>query len=113
MAAKKYAYVNHEMLVWARSTTPFETTKDVQEKTNIAASKIDAWETGEEYPSITEAKKLANLYKLPFPPSSCLLCQKKNRDLIRIEEQEREQYIVKPAMSFGLKLEGLLETEKK
>ena len=66
MAAKKYAYVNHEMLVWARSTTPFETTKDVQEKTNIAASKIDAWETGEEYPSITEAKKLANLYKLPF-----------------------------------------------
>lgn len=66
MAAKKYAYVNHEMLVWARSTTPFETTIDVQEKTKIASSKIDAWEKGDEYPSITEAKKLANLYKLPF-----------------------------------------------
>ena len=62
MAAKKYAYVNHEMLVWARSTTPFETTMEVQEMTKIASSKIDAWEKGEDYPSITEAKKLANLY---------------------------------------------------
>lgn len=66
MAEKKYAYVNHEMLIWARSTTPFETTTDVQEKINIASSKIDSWERGEDYPSITEAKKLANLYKLPF-----------------------------------------------
>ncbi len=66
MAAKKYAYVNHKMLAWARSTTPFETTMDVQEMTKIASSKIDAWEKGDDYPSITEAKKLANLYKLPF-----------------------------------------------
>ena len=66
MAAKKYAYINSKMLVWARSNTPFETTIDVQEKTKIDSSKIDAWERGEDYPSITEAKKLANLYKLPF-----------------------------------------------
>ena len=66
MAAKKYAYINYKMLVWARSTTPFETTTDVQEKVNIDSSKIDSWEKGEDYPSITEAKKLANLYKLPF-----------------------------------------------
>lgn len=66
MANKKIAYINNEMLVWARSTTPFRTTVDVQEKTKIASSKIDAWEKGDDYPSITEAKKLANLYKLPF-----------------------------------------------
>ena len=27
---------------------------------------IDKWESGEELPSITEAKKLASLYKVPF-----------------------------------------------
>ena len=29
MGAKKYAYVNYKMLVWARSETPFGTTSDV------------------------------------------------------------------------------------
>ena len=66
MSKKNYAYVNNEMLVWARSTTPFSTTIDVQEKLHMASSKIDAWENGEDYPSIAEAKKLAKLYKLPF-----------------------------------------------
>ena len=77
MSTKKYAYINNEILSWARSTTPFSSTRDVQERTNIDASLIDAWEKGEDYPSITEAKKLANLYKMPFatfflatPPSS-------------------------------------------
>lgn len=54
------------MLVWARRNTPFETTSDVQFYTNIDSSRIDKWESGEELPSITEAKKLAKLYKLPF-----------------------------------------------
>lgn len=66
MGKKNYAYINKELLVWARSTTPFETTIDVQERVKIDASKIDAWESGEDLPSITEAKKLAALYKIPF-----------------------------------------------
>ncbi len=66
MPKKNYAYVNNEMLVWARSTTPFHTTIDVQARTHINASKLNAWESGDDYPSITEAKKLAKLYKIPF-----------------------------------------------
>lgn len=66
MGEKKKAYINHEMLIWARSNTPFESTIDVQKRLKIDASKIDKWENGEEYPSITDAKKLASLYKMPF-----------------------------------------------
>lgn len=67
MGVKKYAYINHEMLVWARSETPFATTTDVASHLNgFKSNLIDKWECGEELPSITEAKKLANLYKVPF-----------------------------------------------
>lgn len=67
MGTKKYAYVNHQMLVWARSETPFATTSDVAEHiSGFKSELIDKWENGEELPSITEAKKLANLYKVPF-----------------------------------------------
>lgn len=66
MAKKNYAYVNNNMLVWARSNTPFETTIDVQSMVKIDAAKIDEWERGTEFPSISEAKKLAKLYKVPF-----------------------------------------------
>lgn len=67
MGAKKYAYVNYKMLVWARSETPFDTTSDVANHiSGFRSEVIDKWERGEELPSITEAKKLANLYKVPF-----------------------------------------------
>lgn len=67
MGAKKYAYVNYKMLVWARSETPFGTTSDVANHiSGFRSEVIDKWERGEELPSITEAKKLANLYKVPF-----------------------------------------------
>ena len=55
------------MLVWARSETPFNTTESVELVfPTISSHKLDAWENGEDYPSITEAKKLAAIYKLPF-----------------------------------------------
>ena len=67
MSRKKYAYINPKMLEWARSETPFKTTKDVESHfPRIKADTLDKWEKGEEYPSITEAKKLAAIYKLPF-----------------------------------------------
>ena len=67
MGRKNYAYVNPEILVWARSETPFRTTEAVEEAfPAITATALNAWENGEDYPSITEAKKLASIYKLPF-----------------------------------------------
>lgn len=67
MGRKNYAFVNPQMLVWARSETPFETLESVEEiSPSITAKNLEAWEKGDDYPSITEAKKLASLYKLPF-----------------------------------------------
>ena len=67
MGRKNYAYINPEMLVWARSETPFRTPEAVEEAfPAITAKNLNAWENGEDYPSITEAKRLAAIYKLPF-----------------------------------------------
>lgn len=67
MGRKNYAYINPQMLVWARSETPFKTTEALElEFPSITSMDLDAWEKGEAFPSITEAKKLASIYKLPF-----------------------------------------------
>jgi Zn-dependent peptidase ImmA (M78 family)/DNA-binding XRE family transcriptional regulator len=67
MAAKKYAYINKEMLVWARSKTPFSELSDIEEKIKgISPEKLASWENGEDLPSIREAKELAKLYRVPL-----------------------------------------------
>ena len=67
MGKKNYAYVNKDMLVWARSITPFVSVEDVElYKKSIKAEKLILWERGDELPSITEAKALASLYRVPF-----------------------------------------------
>lgn len=67
MGKKKIAYINKDMLIWARGTTPFTSPEDVESRfNNISAEKLRKWENGEELPSITEAKELASKYKLPF-----------------------------------------------
>lgn len=61
------AYINPTMLKWAREQTPFKTVDDVSKrKTTIDSGKLAAWEAGILSPSITAAKELAKLYKLPF-----------------------------------------------
>lgn len=68
MAKKNYAYINKDMLIWARGETPFATTSDVEaQQKGIKAEKLELWERGEELPSITEAKKLASFF-LSAPP---------------------------------------------
>ena len=67
MAKKNYAYINKDMLIWARGETPFATTSEVAaQQKGIDAEKLEKWEKGEELPSVTEAKKLAAMYKVPF-----------------------------------------------
>ncbi len=67
MPAKNYAYINKDMLIWARNETPFSAAEDVEMRVSgISASKLTAWETGPDLPSITEAKKLASVYKVPL-----------------------------------------------
>lgn len=61
------AYINPAMLKWGREQTPFKTVDDVEKhKPSIKAEKLAAREAGTELPSLTAAKELAVLYKLPF-----------------------------------------------
>lgn len=67
MSAKNIAYVNKDMLVWARGETPFHSPLDVEQNIKgISASKLQEWESGADFPSINEAKKLASAYKVPL-----------------------------------------------
>ena len=67
MGKKNIAYINPNMLKWARSETPFTTSEMLEQSfPKISAQKVNAWEEGNDYPSVTEAKKLASIYKLPF-----------------------------------------------
>lgn len=67
MAAKNYAYINKEMLLWARGETPFSAPEEAAVYlSGISAEQLTSWENGADLPSITEAKKLATLYKVPL-----------------------------------------------
>ena len=86
MSKKNYAYVNSEMLIWARSETPFTTVELVElASPTITAAKLNAWENGEDFPSVTEAKKLANLYKLPF--AAFFLSEKPSKKIKRYTDR--------------------------
>ncbi len=105
MGAKKYAYVNYKMLVWARSETPFGTTSDVANHiSGFRSEVIDKWERGEELPSITEAKKLANLYKVPFATFYLSNPPEKKQKLIPIVGHTMILFIEKQVIHCGLKL---------
>ncbi len=57
MGTKNIAYINKEMLVWARSQTPFDVTEKIElEFPTMSAKKVDDWESGIDFPSVTEAK---------------------------------------------------------
>lgn len=67
MGSKKYAFINKEMLIWARKETPFSTCDEVSRHiSGISVVDLAKWENGDELPSVTEAKKLATLYRVPF-----------------------------------------------
>lgn len=66
MGAKNFAYINCEMLKWAREQTPIELEDIPIRIKSMKSEQVEKWEKGIEKPSITEAKKLANLYDIPF-----------------------------------------------
>ncbi len=68
MGKKNLAFINKDMLVWARGETPFALSPDQLSMRfpRISPEKLSKWESGEELPSIREAKDLAKIYKLPF-----------------------------------------------
>ena len=66
MGNKNYAYINCEMLKWARERTPIKIDEIPIRVKEFTGEQIESWEKGIEYPSINQAKKLCNLYDIPF-----------------------------------------------
>ena len=97
MAKKNLALINKDMLIWARSETPFASSIDqlTLRFPRISGEKLRKWKAGEELPSIREAKDLAKIYKLPF---ACFFFPKyhpKNRSAIQIAGLPSELIMVK------------------
>lgn len=65
MGSENTAFVNTELLVWARELAGMPT-EYVASKLKFKQEKINEWEVGTSYPTINQAKKLASFYKIPF-----------------------------------------------
>jgi len=65
MAERTKALVEKELLQWARKTAslPLE---DAARVAHVPLEKLEAWENGDDSPSIPELKKLATAYKRPL-----------------------------------------------
>ena len=54
------------MLKWARERTPIKIEEIPLRMKEFSNEQIENWENGTEYPSVNQAKKLCNLYDIPF-----------------------------------------------
>lgn len=66
MGNKNYAYINCKMLKLARERTPIKIEEIPLRMNEFSSEQIENWENGTEYPSVNQAKKLCNLYDIPF-----------------------------------------------
>lgn len=65
MAKSIPAIVTPEVLKWARELDKISEF-EIAEKIKVDVAKIRNWEAGDEYPSLTQAKKLAKQYRVSF-----------------------------------------------
>jgi Zn-dependent peptidase ImmA (M78 family) len=66
MGKKNYAYINYKILKWARDKSPISLEDIPIRIKDISSEDVEKWEKGVDFPSINEAKELANLYDVPF-----------------------------------------------
>lgn len=65
MAKSIPALVTPEVLVWARELDAISV-DEIASKMKIPPQKIEEWEDGTSYPTLTQAKELARQYRVPF-----------------------------------------------
>ncbi|MGA2478936.1 MAG: XRE family transcriptional regulator [Spirochaetia bacterium] len=65
MAAHVEALVNADVLAWARLKAGLSP-EEAARRTAVAASKLISWEQATERPTITQARKLASVYRRPL-----------------------------------------------
>lgn len=65
MASRTSAFVNHEILAWARSEAGY-TVDQAADAIGMPAAKLAAWEKNEAQPTLRQAEALAKVYDLSF-----------------------------------------------
>ncbi len=65
MAKPQLAYVTPKLLTWARNSAKYKL-GDAAKKIGVEPDVLRAWESGDSYPTIGQATKLAALYKRPL-----------------------------------------------
>lgn len=65
MAKSIPAIVTPEVLQWARGLDRISV-DEIAQKLKVDVAKIEAWENGDEYPTLPQAKNLAKQYRVPF-----------------------------------------------
>jgi hypothetical protein len=65
MSKRIKATINPALLIWARTTAGYELV-GAAEALDLSQEKLEAWEGGEDQPSIHQLPKLAELYKRPL-----------------------------------------------
>jgi Zn-dependent peptidase ImmA (M78 family)/transcriptional regulator with XRE-family HTH domain len=80
--ARVKALVEPRLLIWARTSASM-TVEDAARAIDVKEEKIDAWETGEDAPSIPQLKKLANAYKRPM---SVMFLSEPPRDFMPLKD---------------------------
>jgi len=65
MAKIQLAYISPEVISWARNLDGI-TIDDAAKAAAVKNDKLVAWEKGESLPSVTQAKKLAKKYRVPY-----------------------------------------------
>jgi Zn-dependent peptidase ImmA (M78 family)/transcriptional regulator with XRE-family HTH domain len=65
MAKKIFALVKPELLIWARNGTGLSI-EEAAKKAAVKSEKLEAWEAGDGHPTISQLRKLAQVYKRPL-----------------------------------------------
>ncbi len=64
MATTEQAYINHDILAWARKTINYDI--DIAAKRiKVDVEKLLSWERGEDLPSISQLRRISTIYKRP------------------------------------------------
>ncbi|MFH1194420.1 MAG: helix-turn-helix transcriptional regulator, partial [bacterium] len=60
------AFITPEVLKWARETAKISIEEAALKIPACTKAKLTSWESGDEYPTIRQAEKLAKIYRRPF-----------------------------------------------
>lgn len=65
MTKSTEAFINHELLIWARKSAGLNL-EQASKKVGVPEERLASWESGRNRPTINQLRKLANAYKRPL-----------------------------------------------